>query len=361
METKKSVKTVCFVAGKSGGHLIPALTAAHRLRNEQQEEQIILFSTTSALDSDIIKQHASWLLHYPLPLQKVPSRWWGYPFFFIQFLYTFLKAFFILYRSNPARLISMGGLISIPACFAARILRIPIELYELNAVPGKAVTFLAPWAHTIYICFEHAKQYLPAEKCRITPYPIRFTHQDLNATLAPDKISFEIQRKTIFILGGSQGSVSLNALVKQWIETYPEMHTSIQIIHQIGSHDSTNWSAFYQKYGIPALVFTYYAALEECYNAASVIICRAGAGTLFEATFFKKQCITIPLETAYTDHQKDNAYTMAQLHPSLCTVLLQDTITKDISVLHDAIINALQQTPSVSHTQTMDTSRSCSC
>ena len=48
----------------------------------------------------------------------------------------------------------MGGYISIPVGIAAMILRIPRELYELNAVPGSATKLLAPLATKIHVCFD---------------------------------------------------------------------------------------------------------------------------------------------------------------------------------------------------------------
>ena len=77
---------------------------------------------------------------------------------------------------------------------------------------------------------------------------------------------------------------------------------------------------------IPAVVFAYKEDLAPCYGAADIIISRGGAGSLFEALFFNKPCIAIPLETSSTAHQKDNARALSQNYPELFTMLTEQEI-----------------------------------
>ena len=77
---------------------------------------------------------------------------------------------------KPTKIVSMGGLISLPVCFAGSLLQIPFELWELNAIPGKAVTFLRAFATMNYICFAECALYMQPWVCKKVLYPIRFTH-----------------------------------------------------------------------------------------------------------------------------------------------------------------------------------------
>ena len=45
-------------------------------------------------------------------------------------------------------------------------------------------------------------------------------------------------------MGGSQGSMQLNNEIKKYIETSSQSN-NLQIIHQTGSHDQTDWQQFY--------------------------------------------------------------------------------------------------------------------
>ena len=318
MQTKKSIDTICCVAGRSGGHIIPCLSWAH----QNNARTILFFSTHNALDKQLLKDEL--VKHIPLTLNNIPYK---NPLRMIQFAWhfanAFIKSLYYLHTYKPTKILSTGGYIALPVCSAARCLRIPIELFELNVSPGKATKFLAPIASRINICFEQSKRYFPEKKCVIQPYPLRFTQKQYTTDYADFRL--DATKKTVMILGGSQGSQFLNEIIKEWVA-----HTNksdIQIIHQTGTH-TQQWEGFYKKMNIPAFVFNYYAHLEDLYPLTNVVICRSGAGTLFETLYFKKPCITIPLETATTAHQTENAYALAQQYPELVKMIKQKDIER---------------------------------
>ena len=145
------------------------------------------------------------------------------------------------------------------------------------------------------------------------------------------------QKKTIFINGGSQGSLFINRTIKEWINLNTHTHALIQIIHQTGARDVAGWKEFYQQHDIPAIVFDYKDDMTAYYQAADVIVCRAGAGSLFEALFFEKPCLVIPLDIKSTSHQKYNAYAMKQAHPELFAVLTENEMKKDNTAFFSAL------------------------
>lgn len=321
MEQKIYIKksTLCLVTGKSGGHIIPCLNIAQRWKEENHYSTIVFFSTNSSLDHAIINHNKLVDIHIPLTFGTHAQ--------YIRSIGHALKAFYIsfkfFWRHKPEKIISTGGAVAIPVCLAAWVLRIPIELYELNAVPGKAIKFLSPFASRILVCFNYAQQFFSAHKCKYISYPIRFNETDyIHKEHALQYLRFSADKKTLFIIGGSQGSQYLNDLMREWIEQFTHIYNQIQIIHQTGT-DTFDWHNFYKTNNIPAHVFSYNNNLAHYYNAADLIISRAGAGLLFEIMFFKKQCLIIPLETKTTNHQRDNAYAMAQEYPALVTVMQQ--------------------------------------
>ena len=48
-------KTYCFVAGVSGGHILPALNLAHDYQKEDPRTRIIFITTDGALDTNIMR------------------------------------------------------------------------------------------------------------------------------------------------------------------------------------------------------------------------------------------------------------------------------------------------------------------
>ncbi len=342
----KTKSWVCFVAGRSGGHIIPALTLAQQYKEKNIDTNILFLSTNTELDKKLLSKQPiiDRLIHISLgnfPYKKLHK----YPLFLWQLIISLCKSFYYLVRYRPQKITAMGGYISIPVCAISWILHIPYELFELNVVPGKTTTFLTSLVSRINICFEQTKNHLPANKCYPIAYPVRFS---ANAKIIPKKealatLTFLSTRITIMILGGSQGSSFINNVMKKWIQSYSAYHSQIQIIHQTGLlHDQYVLEEFYAKNNIPAFVFDYSDELEYCYQAADLIICRSGAGTLFEVYFFQKPCITIPLETVATTHQYYNAKAMENLLPTLLTVIKQNELEDNLPLLNKAIVHFIK-------------------
>lgn len=349
-----TTQSVAFVAGRSGGHIIPALTLAQQIKETSADTNILFFTTSYPLDLAIIKKHSCHVSeHVPLTLGNVPFfNVFKIIAFSINLCRAFFKAWSTLRHAKPSRVIGMGGYISIPVCLAAHALRIPVHLYDLDAKPGKANRFLAKYADKIFICFEQAKNFLPAAKCELAPYPIRFTEQikTLTQETAQNQLGLG-NKKTLFINGGSQGSVFINACIKEWLELNPHLHSLIQIIHQTGAYDSTDWKALYEQMDIPAITFSYRQDLAPCYSACDLIITRAGAGSLFEARFFDKPIITIPLETSSTAHQKDNARALATLFPEKVTMITEQEIKKDNMIFFRSLSKYIYNIPANASTR----------
>jgi UDP-N-acetylglucosamine--N-acetylmuramyl-(pentapeptide) pyrophosphoryl-undecaprenol N-acetylglucosamine transferase len=338
--------TLFIVAAGSGGHMLPALQCARTWLADNPGGWVEFFTGTSALEQKIVADKPFITTVHHMAMGKFSlRRWWLLPIIALQALRIFCQAFYYALRLKPDVVISTGGLLSVPVCIAARLARRRVEVYELNLVPGKAVSTLMPFANVIHIVFPQTRAYCHwrwkdfAAKCHDAAYPIRFTQADRNVDKATiiDTINqtlhnrglepaFATDRKTLFVLGGSQGSVLLNTLTKKLIESHAELAAKIQVIHQTGPFDETSWVGWYQEQQVPALTFSYDERINQFYVLADLIVCRAGAGTMFEIAFFKRPCVVIPLVAATTGHQVHNALAMAELHPHLFHVLKQDDV-----------------------------------
>lgn len=316
------MKNIAYVAGKSGGHIIPCLTLAARYKHENPGARTVFFSTQHALDKQLLTNPAV-DTHVILPLHSASRRtWYLYPVLLAELANAFCKSVYLLHKNKIEEVVSTGGLIAIPVIFAARLLRIPVRLWELNVEPGKAISFLSRYATTINLCFPQTQRYLPQANCVLAQYPVRYTAQDIQEPhAARQALGLDPHRFTIFILGGSQGSVSLNLLVKNTIEQYPELRTSVQYIHQSGASQAIDWQSWYEQQAIPALTFAYRDNVAPLLSAADLIITRAGAGAIFETALFGKKTIIAPLSINYTQHQCLNAAAYAKQYPDRVAVL----------------------------------------
>lgn len=316
----KSRKTICYVAGKSGGHIIPCLTLAREERSKDPNIRTIFFSTDDQLDKSIIEKSSDITDHITLPLKNCTYR---NGLQALRLIYNTIRScfkllyYFICHRPNAV--IATGGFITVPATYCARLLGIPVILYELNAVPGKAIALAARSADEVRICFTQTERLLPGANCMKVSYPIRFFGESVQMSQlkALSQLNLSHTRKTITILGGSQGSDELNNLIQKFLYQHPTLHKHIQIIHQTGNHNLQKLQSFYSDLAVPSITFSFCDNLAPHYAAADIIICRSGAGTLFEVLFFGKTCITVPLITNQNSHQVDNALAMSDRYDEL--------------------------------------------
>ncbi len=329
---KKSNRTICFVAGHSGGHIIPCLTLAQQ--ELEHNSSILFFTSNKQLDRTIITKSTLPLQHVSLAIKQQQRTWYRLPIIALSLMWACAKSFWYLLMHMPDRIITTGSIIAIPVCVAGWILGIPIELFELNAQPGKTLQFLSYFARTIRHCFAVTRTQFTQSKCLLTKYPIRFSHCAPHPTLLPP---FETNRITLFVQGGSQGSHDINTLMETVLAETPELCKKIQVIHQAGAHEK-NIRNMYTKANVPAYVFGYDNDIANYYKAADLVICRSGAGALFETLHFKKQCITLPLIIPSNDHQLHNAHAIAMQHPDLFHIAL--TISDALKALKKVICSA---------------------
>ncbi len=340
---------IIIVAGRSGGHILPGISLAKQHKRDNPSIRITFISTERALDKEIISNEAAIDHKKTISVGNVPTRFYQYPLFFIKILALIVANVWAMVRSRPTKVILMGGHISIPIAFAAWLLRIPRELYELNAVPGKATRFLAPFASRIFLTFVQSKKYFKSHKSVVVPYPLRFDPECRSITQqqACQQLELDPSRKTIFIMGGSQGSVLVNNAIKAALLASPTVIPHVQVIHQTGAADISDWAHWYHQRGIRAIVFAYHHDLSLHFVASDLVIGRAGAGMIFEILFFQKQAILIPLETAENNHQLHNAQAAQQSYGTLITVIRQADIERNRQLLPLALTNLMSQPPQV--------------
>lgn len=336
---------VCFVAGRSGGHLIPALTLAERHKEAFPDDEIVFFSTSTSLDFRILQESKRKVLdeYITFDLDNIPQRWWDYPAYLWNVIKVFSYCFKFFYTRKPKKVVATGGYIAIPVCYAAYLLRVYIELHEFNVVPGRAIQFISKYANRIFISFGEASTQLRDAPCSLTAYPVRFPPgmKEWPQEVVVTGIELSSVRRTLFVVGGSQGSLFINGLIREWVLRNHQYHHLLQIIHQTGSQDPFNWKEFYAQLNIPAIVFDFADHVEHYYLAADLIVNRAGAGTLFEILFFPRKSITIPLETETNDHQLANAQAIAAIYPYVFTIFRQGEVSKDPTALFKAMTDHL--------------------
>lgn len=313
----------CIVGGKSAGHILPACNIGYNHKT-QEHAYIIYMSNTTQLDWRLVAD-ASYVDYHIAYRTEGSSRYRVVHLLqqALRCFRTFIHAIWTLQHVYPDRVIATGGLLSVPVCIAAWLLHIPIEVYECNATPGKAVHYLSYIADTVNVCFAQARHALPQRACvREVSYPLAPHMQHMPTYIqAREQLGIDSQTCVVLVLGGSQGSWFINNLLEQVFSVVTR--GTYMVFHQTGYHDHEQIQKQYDSIGITAYAFTFRSDIHVLYKAADCCIARAGAGTLFELVACQVPAYIIPLPRTVTAHQYDNAIAMHRSYPHQFWVSLQ--------------------------------------
>ncbi len=218
-----------------------------------------------------------------------------------------------------------GGYIAGPAIIAACWQGLPVILHESNAIPGKVTRFFSPLCSAVAIGFEETSQYLPKAKTTYVGTPVRSSFQ------YPQKLELPIPDNVplIVVVGGSQGAIGVNQLVRQCAPAW--FDAGAWIVHLTGEKDPDATSLQHPQY----IQLPFYDNMAALLQRANLAISRAGSGSLTELAIAKTPAILIPYPFAAEDHQAFNAASFANANAAF--VFRQAELTPQLlesKVLH---------------------------
>lgn len=295
---------VLFAGGGTGGHLFPALAIAREMEQLDRECVIRFVGTRHGIEATMSEQ-----IGYPLSLiamRSLPRRLsLGLITFPMRLAWSIIQSLRLCSEFRPDVVVGTGGYVSGPVIMAAALKKIPRALQEQNSYPGLVTRRLAARADIIFLAYRKAGQYLPAHiKTKITGNPIRRSLTGGNRAEALRRFGLSPERKTILILGGSQGARRINQAV---LGSLAHIDDTIQLLWQCGKRDYTDVAARLNKKDFAISLFPFSNDMQDVYAAADLAIARAGALTIAELTACGIPMILIPYPQAAADHQTHNA------------------------------------------------------
>lgn len=292
-------KRMLVMAGGTGGHVFPGIAVAEYLRDAGW--QIDWLGTKDRMEARIVPQHDI-NIHF-IDVAGVRGnglvRLLKAPFMVIN---AVLQAISILRRVKPNIVLGMGGYASGPGGVAAWLLGVPLVLHEQNATPGLTNKLLAPLARKILTGFDVSDWKVKASKIMHVGNPVRATFSEVS-----EKSQVNEQLR-ILVSGGSLGAKVLNEKVPESMAMLD--HNHIQLWHQTGKGNRDAVQQAYESAGVKVAnikVAEFVKNMNEAYEWADVVICRAGALTVSEVALAGRCAIFVPLPTAVDDHQTQNA------------------------------------------------------
>ncbi len=281
-------KSICLVAGGTGGHLFPALSVMKDL-----DDYDIDFITDKRTEKYLVEKKVK---YKKIITSKIS--------FNILFLFNSMKIFFgvvqsilILIKKRPDLVVGFGGYTCIPTIIASKILMIKVLVHEQNAVMGRTNRILSKIVDYVAITFPNTT---------FAPSNSKYTGIPVRRIMKLKRI--KSNKKRIFVVGGSQGANIFSVLIPQAFSFFnSQLKNKIKVVQQSRPEDIDKIYKSLKNLGLDFEVKDFYHNIYEQYNNADLIVTRCGASTLAEIELFRKKSILFPLPSAMNNHQLFNA------------------------------------------------------
>jgi len=330
---------IVLLGGGTGGHFYPLIAVAEALEELTRERTLIEpelyyigpepFERTALLEHDItyIPGTAGRMRRYRSVFNVLGffATAWG--------IFT---ATLQLYRLYPDVIFSTGGFAAFPSLYAAKLLRIPVVIYDADATPGRVSLWSAKFARWIGVAHPEAASRFPAairERIAHIGHPIRKEIETPAKEGGHEFLHLDKSVQTILIMGGSQGARAINDAV---IDTLPQLVSSYNIIHQTGNGNiddadkvaklvlrDASHEERYRPFGLLNAL-----ALRMAAGVADLVVARAGSGTIFELATWGTPAILVPIPEDVSHDQTSNAFSYARTGAAM--VIEQRNLTPHI-------------------------------
>lgn len=298
---------IIISGGGTGGHIFPAVSIANAIKAKRPDAKILFVGAKGRME-----------------MQRVPAAGYeikGLPICGFDRKHL-LKNFAVLFRIwksqrmakkiikdfKPMAAVGVGGYASGPTLNVCASKGIPCLIQEQNSYAGVTNKLLAKKAQKICVAYEGMERFFPADKIIMTGNPVR--QNVLSTTLTKEearkKFGLDPEKKTILLVGGSLGARTINESVLQNLDIIEK--SGVQFIWQTGKYYHESIVNQLKDKDFPMLKVTdFISDMGAAYQAADLVISRAGASSISEFCLIGKPVILVPSPNVAEDHQTKNA------------------------------------------------------
>lgn len=291
---------VIIACGGTGGHLFPGIAVAQELRSRGHE--VLLLISEKKVDATASEKYCD-LRFETVPAIAKPSTFSPK---MLGFLWRLRKTIRhcrkILDREKADVVLGMGGFTSFPPVYAGSKMGLRTYIHDSNAIPGRSNRLTARRCTAVLVGMKEAAGYFPGLPVVHTGTPVR---QELTKLPSRDEAcaSFRLDpaKRTLLVMGGSQGARSLNTVVVEGT-----IGTGWQVLHLTGQDD---FERVTQEVGdrVGYRVMAFCSEMGSALAAADFCLARSGASSLTELSHAGLPALMVPYPYAADDHQTANA------------------------------------------------------
>lgn len=294
---------ILFGGGGTAGHLFPGVAIADELK-ERFGCHVRFVGTRNGIEYTSLPP-----MGYALSVVWISGiargRFLRNLLFPLKMAVSFVQAVGIIRRYKPHAIVGTGGYASWPVVMAGSVMGVPLFLQEQNIKPGLVTKIMAPKADTVYMSYPDTEQFLQGKARKILcGNPTRSSLDTMDRADACKVFGLDPRRKTVFIFGGSQGSLFINRLIA---EAADRLVTDLPV--QLLWATGPRWADWVSTVaaGKNIKIYPFIDNMAAAYGAADLTVCRSGATTIAEITRLGVPALFIPFAAAADNHQQKNA------------------------------------------------------
>jgi UDP-N-acetylglucosamine--N-acetylmuramyl-(pentapeptide) pyrophosphoryl-undecaprenol N-acetylglucosamine transferase len=305
--------SIALTGGGTGGHIYPGLAIAACVK-EKFPCRLFWIGSDSGMDRKIVEDAG--MEFFGIPSGKL-RRYFSPRN--VSDVFNIARGFFaarrILKKEHPSLLFSKGGFVSVPPCAAAKTLGIPVFTHESDYSPGLATRINSRFVERIFIPYKESAAFFrgrSAGKVSVSGNPIRTEFAAADAAKGRAFLGLGDGERALLVLGGSSGSLEVNTLVRAAL---PELTKRYTVVHQTGENDTASEASARYK---PHAYFR--DEIPHVIAAAELVLCRSGAGTIWECKSLGKPMLLVPLRGSGTSRgdQVENAKLFEEAGAAIC-------------------------------------------
>ncbi|RAJ98016.1 UDP-N-acetylglucosamine-N-acetylmuramylpentapeptide N-acetylglucosamine transferase [Larkinella arboricola] len=310
-------KRVIISGGGTGGHIYPAIAIANELKTIDPTVEILFVGAEGKMEMEKVPRAGYQIIGLPVVgiKRQLTAENLAFPF---KLGRSFWRARQVVRDFRPDVAVGVGGYASGPVLLAASLKGIPTLIQEQNSYAGLTNKLLSRRARTICVAYPGMDAFFPEEKLTLTGNPVRtdIMQAGMKRTEGLSFFQLEPERKTLLIIGGSQGARTINESVEKDLNLLIE--SGYQVVWQTGTAFIERARQAIADAGTDRIkAFDFIYEMDLAYAAADVVVSRAGALSISELCLVAKPAILVPLPTAAEDHQTKNALSLVNRNAAL--------------------------------------------
>lgn len=314
---------VVFSGGGTGGHIYPALAIREILKGSFDFESFYV-GVKGGMEETIVSREPD-VAFLGVRAMGMPRTinfdWLSFPFVNAGGVYD---AWQHLRNVEPDLVVTTGGYVAFPVLAAAKLLGVKTVIHEQNAAMGVTNRAFASSASRVLLTYESAAA-IDEKRVFLTGNPVRSAFLQKNTS--GGRFARKDNEFVLLAVGGSRGALSLNKACIEFVEKFLPENPDVRLIHISGERDYDMVRKATGNAPANYTLLPYLHEMKEAFDAADLLVSRAGATILAEIGVCRKPAILVPFPFATDNHQEKNARVLEDL--GAATMLLDKDLNGD--------------------------------